>query len=172
MQPPRSHSPAVDRYERDRPWRSNYVGPFRLWLWCKTLFRHLPKRMFTSYRWGPGEGGVRGERRGMAGTPRTRAVSIFVGNDVAAPMLLQRQRDSLKSPSPPWAPVRAPRKRGFVFLASSPRFFVLTVTFEIPGARYQKCSRPVLAASPSPDPPFARARSLRLRHQLQRPQAG
>jgi len=138
----------------------------------KTLFRHLPKRMFTSYRWGPGEGGVRGERRGMAGTPRTRAVSIFVGNDVAAPMLLQRQRASLKSPSPPWAPVRAPRKRGFVFLASSPRFFVLTVTFEIPGARYQKCSRPVLAASPSPDPPFARARSLRLRHQLQRPQAG
>ena len=53
----------------------------------KTLFRHLPKRMFTSYRWGPGEGGVRGERRGMAGTSRTRAVSIFVGNEIAAPRL-------------------------------------------------------------------------------------
>ena len=32
---------------------------------------------------------MRGERRGMAGTPRTRAVSIFAGNDIAALWLLQ-----------------------------------------------------------------------------------
>jgi hypothetical protein len=64
------------------------LRPFRLWLWSETLFRHLRKRMFTSYRWGPGEGGVRGERRGMAGTPRSRAVSVFDGNEIAALLLL------------------------------------------------------------------------------------
>src|SRR5215813_14558514 len=45
--------------------------------WRVPPFRHLPKRMFSTYRWGPGEGGVRGERRGMAGTARTRAVSFL-----------------------------------------------------------------------------------------------
>jgi hypothetical protein len=35
-----------------------------------------------------GEGGVRGDRRGMAGMPRTRAVSIFDGNEIAALLLL------------------------------------------------------------------------------------
>ena len=80
----------------------------------KTLFRHLPKRMFTSYRWGPGEGGVRGERRGMAGTPRTRAVSIFVGttsphrcccNDSGPP----------SSPPAPRGPLSEPRESGALF---------------------------------------------------------
>ena len=42
-----------------------------------------------AYRWGPGEAGVRGERRGWAGTPRTRAVSI---SECAAPISFNRQR--------------------------------------------------------------------------------
>src|SRR4029077_12858817 len=29
------------------------LRPFRLWLWSETLFRHLPKRTFTAYWWGP-----------------------------------------------------------------------------------------------------------------------
>jgi hypothetical protein len=33
--------------------------------------------------------GVRGERRGMAGTPRTLAASIFDGNGVVAPTLFR-----------------------------------------------------------------------------------
>jgi hypothetical protein len=38
---------------------------------------------------GTGGSGVRGERRGWAGTPRTRAASIFDGNGVVAPTLFR-----------------------------------------------------------------------------------
>ena len=86
------------------------LGPFRLWLWCETLFCHLPKRMFTTYRWGPGEGGVRGERRwGMAGTPRTPLFLFSMGTGcgaVVALMTAGRPR-----------PIKAPLTWGFCFLA-------------------------------------------------------
>jgi hypothetical protein len=56
---------------------------------------------------------VRGERRGMAGTARTRAVSFLErvrGADVAL-MTAARQRP----PAPQAAAVKAPRKWGFYF---------------------------------------------------------
>jgi hypothetical protein len=75
--------------------------------------------MFTSYQWGPGEGGVRGERRwGMAGTPRTPLFRFSMGtrsrrcccsNDSGPP----------SPPSPSVAPVKAPLTRGFSFLGRS-----------------------------------------------------
>ena len=75
-------------------------------------------------------------------------------------------------PSPLMAPVKVPLTRGFCFLASSPRFFVLTVTSGIDRGAYCRVIRPALAGVPIPlTPPFAKARSLRLRHQLQRPRA-
>ena len=72
-----------------------------------SVFRHLPKRMFTTYRWGPGEGGVRGERRGMAGTPAH-------SGRFAALMLLYDSRPANAS-QPLMRPLLKPAQaRGFI----------------------------------------------------------
>ena len=129
------------------------LGPFRLWLWCETLFRHLPKRMFTSYRWGPGEGGVRGERRGMAGTPRTRAVSIFDRNEIARADVALRQRAAL-APQPLSGPCQSPAQAGLLFSwRRHPASLCWPSHSEYPvQATKTELGRP-WRASPSPRPP-------------------
>ena len=87
----------------------------------------------------------------MAGTPRTRAVFILDRNEIGAPKSFSDSGPP-QAPQPRSGPCRTP-SGAFVFLASSPRFFVLAVTFGILGAGYQNRTRPVLAAFPSPRPP-------------------
>jgi hypothetical protein len=135
------------------PMALKLLGPFRLWLWCKTLFRHLPNRMFTH------TGGDRGKAECGASAEGWRerpALALFLFSLGTTSLRRCCCNDSgpPSSPPAPRGPLSEPRESGaFVFLASSPRFFVLTVTFGIPGARYQKCSRPVLAGIPIPRPP-------------------
>ena len=89
----------------------------------------------------PHTGGDRGKAECGASAEGWRecpALALFelMGTIITAPMLFKRQPAALKPPAPQW-PLSKPRASGaFVFLASSPRFFVLAVTFGIPGAGY------------------------------------
>jgi hypothetical protein len=109
------------------------LGPFRPWLWCETSFRHLPKRMFTHTGGDRGKAECGASAEGWRERPALALFLFWIGTRSARRSCFS---DSGPPSSPPVAPVEAPRKRGFVFLASSPRFFVLAVTFGIPGAGY------------------------------------
>ena len=82
-----------------------------------------------------------------------RCVSLQTGS-IKIAFYTQHEDAGLPVVARLYAPYEAVKR----FLASSLRFFVLTVTFGIPGGGYYKRTRPVLAASPSPRPPVRQGR--------------
>jgi hypothetical protein len=155
-----------------KPQTVRVLRPFRLWLWSETLFCHLPKRTFTSYRWGPGEGGSAGRAPRDGGNgPHSRCFGFRWERDRGAVVTLMTAGRPC-APASSVAPAKAPLTRGFCFLG--------VVTTLLCADRHIR-NRPWslachhqagLGGHPHPpDPPFAKARSLRLRQQLQRPRA-
>ena len=135
-------------------------------LWCETLFRHLPKRMFTTYRWGPGEAECGASAEGWRERP---ALALFLFSIGTRSARRSRFSDSgpPQAPQPLSGPCRSPAQAGLLF---SWRRHPASLCWPSHSEYPVQATKSVLGRSwrhpHPPDPPFARARSLRLRHQL------
>ena len=100
---------------RGRPWRSNYVGPFRLWLWVKRYFAIFLNEC------SPHTGGDRGRRsagrapRDGGNAPHSRSF-YFRWERRRRTDVVATTAGLPQVPQPPVGPCQSPAKAGLCFL--------------------------------------------------------
>ena len=95
-------------------------------LWCETLFRHLPKRMFTHTGGDRGKAECGASAEGWRERPALRCLGFGWERDRGAVVALNDSGPP--SPPSPSAPLLKPRSRGLLFswsIAVSPRLMML-----------------------------------------------